>query len=141
MKKEAKKRSSKGKSPTKESGRKNRRYSVDFKVEAVARILGGEQLASVARDLKIWPSVLYDWLARYRRQGTKLLRGPGRPSGDGLELSEAEVAARRIAVLERKVGQQETDLDFLKRAFERVKELRQRSTNSGGSASTSPSEK
>ena len=121
--------------------RTNRRYRLDFKVEAVARVLGGEPAAAVARDLKVWPSVLYDWLALYRRQGTKLLRGPGRPSGDGLELSETELSARRIAVLERKVGQQEADLDFLKRAFERVKELRQRTTNSGGSASTPSSRK
>lgn len=120
----------------KKKGRTNRRYSIEFKVEAVARVLGGEPVVWVARDLKVWPSVLYDWLERHRRQGAKLLRGPGRPSGEGLELSEVEESARRIATLERKVGQQETDLDFLKRAFDRVKELRQRIANSGGAAST-----
>src|SRR3954469_19015037 len=125
----------------KKKGRTNRRYSIDFKVKAVARVLGGEPAAWVARDLKVWPSVLYEWLERHRRQGAKLLRGPGRPSGDGPELSEAEESAKRIAALERKVGQQETDLDFLKRAFDRVKGLRQRSTSSGAAASTQSSRK
>lgn len=129
------------KTTAKKRRRRNRRYSLDFKIEAVARVLGGEPAAVVARDLKVWPSVLYQWLERHRRAGAKLLRGPGRPSGEGLELSETELAARRIAELERKVGQQEADLDFLRRAFERVKELRQRSTNSGGAASTPSSEK
>lgn len=125
----------------KKGKRRYRHFTVEFKVEAVARVISGEPLMQVCRDLEIHTSVFYDWLERYRRQGTKLLRGPGRPSGKGLELSEAELAARRIAQLERKVGQQEADLDFLRRAFERVKELPQRNTNSGGAASTPSSRK
>jgi len=38
--------------------------------------------------------------------------------------------------LERKIGQQSLDLDFLRRAFTRVKELRQKNTGSGATAST-----
>lgn len=120
----------------KKQRRRYRRFTLDFKVEAVARILGGESIRGVCRDLELHRSVVYQWLEQYRREGTKLLRGPGRPSGTGVELSELEKSARQIAELERKVGQQELLLDFFRRAFERVKELRQSSTEPGGTAST-----
>ena len=112
------------------------RFSLEFKAETVGRVLGGEPLRSVCRDLKLHHTVLMYWMERHRRQGAKWLRGPDRPSGEGVEPSEAERSARRIAELERKVGQQAIDLDFLRRAFERVKELRQSSTAPGVTAST-----
>jgi len=49
-------------------------------------------------------------------------------------------SARRIAELERKIGQQALDLDFLTRAFKRVKESRQKNTGTGATASTEKSE-
>jgi len=48
--------------------------------------------------------------------------------------------AKRIAELERKVGQQALEIDFLARAFKRVKEDRQRNTTAGDPASTERSE-
>ena len=53
-----------------------------------------------------------------------------------IEKTSAELARQRVAELEQKVGRHTLDLDFLRRAFERVKDLRQTSTGSGGSAST-----
>src|SRR6476661_132716 len=48
----------------------------------------------------------------------------------------AELARQRVAELEQKVGRQALELDFLRRAFERVKDLRQPNTGCGASAST-----
>ncbi len=45
-------------------------------------------------------------------------------------------AERRIGELERKIGQQQVDLDFFQRALRQVRELRQPSGAPGGTAST-----
>ena len=50
-------------------------------------------------------------------------------------------AQRRIAELERKVGQQQVELDFFQRALRQVREVRQRSGAPGGTASTRSSKR
>jgi hypothetical protein len=50
-------------------------------------------------------------------------------------------AQRRIAELERKIGQQQVDLDFFQRALRQVRELRQHSGVPGGTASTRSSKR
>jgi transposase-like protein len=118
--------------------RKYRRFTVEFKVEAVQRMLGGENVKALSRILDVPRSQLYRWLDVYREQGTERLWGPGRrPTlAEPLQTTPAEAAAKRIAELERKVGQQTLEVDFLTRAFKRVKALRQPSTRLGGTAST-----
>jgi len=109
--------------------RKARRYTLEFKVEAVQRMLSGENVKALSRILDVSRSRLYEWLDVYRERGAERLRGrPGRPTTEeAIEImaTPAEAAARRIAELERKVGQQSLEVDFLKRAFKRVKESRQ----------------
>jgi transposase-like protein len=77
---------------------------------------------------------LYYWLKRYRKEALERM-GLAAQSEEEKE-SPLEVATKRIAELERKVGQQQMDVDFLRRAFERVRESRQSSNNNGGTAST-----
>lgn len=50
-------------------------------------------------------------------------------------------AERRIGELERKIGQQQVDLDFFQRALRQVRELRPRSGAPGGTASTRSSKR
>jgi hypothetical protein len=45
-----------------------------------------------------------------------------------------------VAELERKIGQQALDIDFLGRAFKRVRESRRKNTAAGATASTERSE-
>jgi transposase len=119
--------------------RKYRRYNLEFKVEAVRRMLAGENVKALSRILDVPRSQFYDWLDRYREQGAERLRGPGRPSfEESLQImaTPAEAAAKRMAELERKIGQQSLEVDFLRKAFKRVKELRQTSSGPGGKAST-----
>jgi transposase len=123
--------------------RKPRVYSLEFKVEAVRRICAGQNVLALSRVLKVPRSMLYYWLDRYRDQGVERLRAPGRPTLEenvALQLTPAEEAARRIAELERKVGQQSLEVDFLRKAFKRVKESRQKNNGDGGTASTERSE-
>jgi transposase len=119
--------------------RKPRTYSLEFKVEAVRRICAGENVLALSRVLDVPRSMLYYWLDQYREHGAERLRAPGRPTLEEnvtLKLAPAEEAAKRIAELERKVGQQSLEVDFLRRAFKRVKESRQKNSETGGTAST-----
>lgn len=118
---------------------KNRVYSQEFKLSAVERMLAGENVLALSRILEVHRSLLYYWLEQYRDKGLERLRGPGRPpfeEGFPTVATPAEVAAKRIAELEQKVGQQTLEVDFLKKAFKRVKESRQLNTSHGGAAST-----
>jgi hypothetical protein len=50
--------------------------------------------------------------------------------------SDLEKAHRRIAELERKVGQQQVDLDFFRQALRQVREARRPSTEPGVTGSS-----
>jgi transposase-like protein len=115
---------------------KARRISQEFKVSAVERMLAGENVSALARELKIKRKRLYEWRDRFRTGGPEGLRGPGRPAGghrlrkavktDGLSQARA-----RIAELERKIGQQQLELDFFQRALQQVEALRRNSGRGG----------
>jgi len=120
------------------SKREERVHSPECRVEAAKRILAGESVTKLYRELGIKRSVLYRWRDTYRKEGEEGLRRPkGRPPGTPnpkpTGLSEAEQLRQQVAQLERKVGQQEVMLDFFKRAFKRVKESNQ---NAGGAGTT-----
>jgi transposase len=122
---------------------KNRVFSREFKESVAQRILNGESVSSLYHQLQIKRSVLYRWRDAYRKEGAMgfhaVGRPPGIPASPGSKAGPEE-AAQRIAELERKIGQQSLDLDFLRRAFKRVKESRQKNTAAGATASTGRSE-
>jgi transposase-like protein len=107
---------------------------VEFKVKVVQRMLAGEPVSRLSRELKVKRTLLYRWRDAYRKEGIAGFRRPvGRPRLTPQE--EVPAAEARILELERKVGQQAMVIDFLQRAFKRVKELRQPSKGPGGTAS------
>jgi transposase-like protein len=120
-------------------------FTREFKVAVAQRILGGESVSAIHYETGVKRSVLYRWRDAYRKEGETGLRSVGRPAGvPGSSRpvgKPEEIAAKRIAELERKIGQQALEIDFLARAFKRVKEDRQRNTGAGGPASTEGSEK
>lgn len=120
-------------------------FTREFKVKVAQRILGGESVSAIHHQTGIKRSVLYRWRDAYRKNGETGLRSVGRPAGvpgssRPASSTPEEIAAKRIAELERKIGQQALEIDFLARAFKRVKEDRQRNTLAGGPASTEKSE-
>jgi transposase len=124
---------------------KNRVFTREFKESVARRILDGESVSALHHQFQIKRSVLYRWRDTYRKEGAAGLERPiGRPPGASHSPRPAvgpdQAAARRIAELERKIGQQALDIDFLQRAFKRVKESRQKNTEPGGTASTERSE-
>jgi transposase len=124
---------------------KNRVFTREFKEGVVERMLNGESVSALHREIQIKRSVLYRWRDAYRKDGAAGLQRPvGRPSGvpnpPRPGASPEEVVARRVAELERKIGQQALDIDFFRRAFKRVKESRRKNTADGATASTERSE-
>jgi transposase len=107
-----------------------RRFSREFKIAAVRRVLDGEQMAAVARDLNIGTELLWRWEKRVTEKGEEHLydigqREPGQPGH-----------LRRIAELERLVGRQQLENRFLDKALRRVEELRRQKNDDGAAASS-----
>jgi transposase len=107
-------------------------YAPEVKLAAVRRVLAGESVTVVAQELGIRRKRLYVWKDRYAESGEAGLvqRRGGRPRKPAAVRSEAEglsargellAARKRIAELERKVGQQELELDFFGEALQRIK--------------------
>jgi transposase-like protein len=124
---------------------KNRVFTREFKEGVARRILAGESVSALHAEFQIKRSVLYRWRDAYRVEGVAGLqrpvgRPPGMPNPPRLLASPEEVAAWRVAELERKIGQQALELEFFRRAFKRVKESRRKNAGSGGTASTERSE-
>jgi transposase-like protein len=124
---------------------KNRVFTREFKEGVAQRILNGESVSALHQEVQIKRSVLYRWRDAYRKDGAAGLqrpvgRPPGVPNPPRPAASPEEAAARRAAELERKIGQQALDIDFLRRAFKRVKESRRKNTAAGATASTERSE-
>lgn len=125
---------------------KNRVFTPEFRIGVAKRIIAGESVSKIHRELGIKRSVLYRWSDAYRRDGEAgLQRAVGRPPGVPNPVkpgaNEAEQLRQQIAQLERKVGQQAVQLDFFKRAFKRVKESSRPSASAGATASTGRSGK
>jgi transposase-like protein len=129
------------------SKKRPRLFSREFKLAAVQRILAGEPVRLLSQELKVLRKDLYAWRDLFRAGGAAALRPLGRPrngdapassSGGSVEIraSEYDVACRRIAELERKIGQQQVDLDFFQQALRQVKEARRLNTGPGVTRST-----
>ena len=125
---------------------KRRKFSREFKLSAVKRILAGESAAALSRELQVPSGHLYNWCGHFGRGGPEALRPACRPrKGFGtldLEPTKDLVTARkRISELERKVGQQQVELDFFQAALRQVGGTRQASGASGGTPSTRSSKR
>lgn len=130
-----------------------RKFSREFKLEAVRRILAGEQTRALSEELTVLRKDLYAWRKLFRAGGAEALRPLGRPrKGDGVVAPEVKKRSRdiaagdtcapeRIAELERKVGQQQIELDFFRQALRRVREARRPNAGTGVTGSTRSSKR
>jgi transposase-like protein len=108
-----------------------RKFSKEVKLEAVRRLESGESSAVIARSLEIHRSDLHRWRRELREHGENAFSGVGKKRAE----------EDRVAQLERKIGQQALEIDFLKRALQHVEQQRQLRALTGGAASTSKSRK
>ena len=122
---------------------KRRVFHREFKLSAVKRLMVGESSASIAQELQIGSNYLSKWWANYRRYGEEGLRPAHRPrKADAAKLqpmaeaADLAVADNRIRELERKIGQQQLELDFFQQALRQVGKARRPSDGSGVQTST-----
>ena len=115
--------------------KKAREFPAEFKLKAVKRMLKGENVSALARELEVRRKLLYEWKDNYGRGGMELLRPRGRPlkeitgkyprprrpepEGDKRQIAEL---TRKVAELERKLGQKELELDFFATALQRIEQ-------------------
>ena len=91
-----------------------RTFTKEFKEAAVRRLEVGASMAEVARACEVNPNVLHRWRRELRNYGAKAFSGNGK--------NRAE--ENRLAELERKVGRQAMEIDFLRRCLQHVEEQR-----------------
>jgi transposase len=122
------------------SKRKRRAYNREFKLSVVERMIAGESVAALSRELGVPASLFHKWCGHFRRGGPQALRPACRPrkgfGASDLEPEDLVRARKRISELERKVGQQQLELDFFQQALRRVGQARQPSDGPGVRTST-----
>src|ERR1700674_5195232 len=91
-----------------------RKFTKEVKVAALQRLDGGASAAEVARAFEINPNLLHRWRKEFRNGPGNAFPGVGKRRWD----------ETKVAQLERKVGQQTLELDFLKGCLQRLEEQR-----------------
>jgi transposase len=112
-------------------GLSRRMFSKEFKLAAVQRLERGVSLGEVARALEVNRNVLHRWRREFRQGPGNVFPGHGKQ-----RWSEG-----RVADLERKIGQQALEIDFLKGCLQRIEEQRMLQAVTGNPQSTGRSKK
>ena len=112
-------------------GLRRRLFTQEFKLAAIRRLEQEVSIGEVARGLEVNPNVLHRWRREFRQGPGNAFPGNGKP-----RWSEG-----RVAELERKVGQQALEIDFLKGCLQRVEEQRMLQALAGNPRSSGRSKK
>ena len=112
-------------------------YSRDLKIAAMRALDAGATQREIARKYQLSPKLLERWRAEWRAKGELAFPGNGQRG-----LADPAVGdARRIAELERKVGQLTMENDFLKKALQHFKDHHPPAVVNGGDACLKKSSK
>ena len=121
-------------------GKERRQFSREFKLMALARMEEAANVDALARELGIRRELLYVWRGKFLAGGAEALRGTGRPRPTAHPVETAAAPAvsaeKRIGELERKLGQQALEIDFLERALRRIEASGRPSDRPGATASS-----
>ena len=112
-------------------GLSRRQFTKEFKLAAVRRLEQGVGIGEAARALEVNANVLHRWRREFRQGPGNVFPGQGK----------ARWSEGRIAELERKVGQQTLEIDFLKGCLQRIEEQRMLQALTGNPQSTGRSRK
>jgi len=95
-------------------GLARRKFTRELKTAAIQQLEAGSSVAEVARAFEINPNLLHRWRQEFRHGPGNAFRGTGKRRWE----------ETRVAQLERKVGQQTLEIDFLKGCLQRIGEQR-----------------
>ena len=112
-------------------GLSRRKFTKEFKIAALRRLDAGVSIAAVARSCEINPNLLHRWRRDFQQAPEHAFPGLGKKRAD----------ESRVAELERKIGQQALEIDFLKRCLQRIEEQRMLQALTGKPLSTNRSGK
>jgi transposase len=112
-------------------GLSRRKFTKEFKIAALRQVDAGVSIAAVARSCEINPNLLHRWRRDFQQSPEQAFPGLGRRKTD----------ENRVSELERKIGQQALEIDFLKRCLQRIEEQRMLQALNGKPLSTGKSGK
>jgi len=110
-------------------GSSRRTFTREIKLAAVQRLETGASIAEVARAFEVNPNVLHRWRREFRQGPGNAFPGLGRKRWDDTQQAK----------LERKIGQQTLEIDFLKSCLQRIEEQRMLQALTGKPRSTGTS--
>ena len=93
-------------------------YHRDLKIATMRALEAGGTTGEVARKYQVSPKLLERWRGEWRAKGEAAFPGIGSRGADLPAVDDA----RRIAALERKIGQLTMENDFLKKALQHFKD-------------------
>jgi transposase-like protein len=91
-----------------------RTFTREMKTAAVQRLQSGSTIAEVARAFEVNPNVLHRWRREFRQGPGNAFPGLGKRRWDDTQQAK----------LERKIGQQTLEIDFLKGCLQRIEDQR-----------------
>jgi len=111
-------------------------YSRELKITAMRAMDAGETGGQVARRLQVSPKLLERWRTEWRARGEAAFPGKGHHN-PGVGHNDE----RRVAELERKIGQMTLENDFLKKALAHFRDHHRPAVVSGADVCTGKSKK
>src|SRR6201982_3376830 len=110
-------------------GLSRRTFTREMKLAAVQRLETGSSIAEVARAFEVNSNVLHRWRREFREGPGNAFPGLGKKRWDDTQQAK----------LERKIGQQTLEIDFLKGCLQRIEEQRMLQVLTGKPRSTGTS--
>lgn len=110
-------------------GLSRRKFTRELKLAAIQQLETGSSAAEVARAFEINPNLLHRWRKEFRHGPGNAFPGMGKRRWD----------ETKVVQLERKVGQQALEIDFLKGCLQRIEEQRMLQALTGNPRSSSTS--
>jgi len=104
--------------------KKRERYSKEFRQQAVERMNAGDNISRLSRELGVARHLLYHWRERLEHEPA--------PVGRSREL----ILRKQILALKRILANKTIEVDFFRRALQRVGARRRQGLVSGGELST-----
>ena len=107
-------------------GLSRRTFTREMKMAAIQRLETGSSIAEVARAFEVDPNVLHRWRQEFREGPGNVFPGLGKRRWDDTQQAK----------LERKIGQQTLEIDFLKGCLQRIEQQRMLQALTGKPRST-----